>query len=90
MSVVKALVGGEIGRDDSDQVVGVAEEPLGFDDLRDIGQGCIEVCDCFRAYDGGEDKHLEAQANSGRGSRRHGSHEWRRWLPGHGPVVDSG
>jgi hypothetical protein len=50
-------VGGEIGRDDSDQAVGVAEE---------IGQGCIEVCDCFRAYDGGEDKHLEAQANSGR------------------------
>jgi hypothetical protein len=35
--VLQALVGGQVGGDDPDQVVGVAEEALSVNDLRD---GC--------------------------------------------------
>jgi hypothetical protein len=47
--VVELLVGGEVGRHDADDMVGVAEETPGLDDLRELGYGGVELRDGVRA-----------------------------------------
>jgi hypothetical protein len=40
--VLKALIRTEIGGDDTQEIVGVAEESLGLHDVRDGGDRCLE------------------------------------------------
>ncbi len=61
---MQALVCGQVGGDDAQQVVGVTEEPLGLDDLRDACDSFLEAQEglaIFLAH-GDEDERLERQA----------------------------
>jgi hypothetical protein len=64
--VVDLLVGGQVGGDDAQKVVGLTEEPLGFLDVGDGGDSLFERVDggAISAAHGDEDQSLEGQAES--------------------------
>ena len=65
--VSESLVGGEIGRGHADEVVGIAEQPLGVCDGGDVGEGFFEPGDrvCVFAIHGHVYEHLEFEAEGG-------------------------
>jgi threonine/homoserine/homoserine lactone efflux protein len=64
--VVDLLEGGQVGGDDAQKIVGLAEEPLGLPDVRDGGDSLLERVDggTVSATHGDEDQSLEGQAES--------------------------
>ena len=64
--VVDILIGGQVGGDDAQEVVGLTEEPLGLADVRDCGDGLLERVDsgAVSAAHGDEDQSLEGKAES--------------------------
>ena len=62
--VVELLVGGQVGGDDAEKVVGFAEEPLGFPDVGDGRDSLFERVDggAVSAAHGDEDQCLEGEA----------------------------
>ena len=62
--VVELLEGGQVGGDDAQEVVGFAEEPLGFPDVGYGRDSLFERVDggAVSAAHGGEDQRLKCEA----------------------------